>query len=478
MSIAEDWDQNAKYVGCITEPKWRTEEANAMRFIEQHGDNVRFIPPWGKYVVNTGQRWQVDSGCLVEQMAKDVIERIWESVLEELPVVERADATALLNFAKASSSSNGVANFLTLARSQPGIAIMPDALDRDPWLFNCENGTVDLKTGKLRPHSKADYITKLSPVVFDENADCPLWRKSVKQWMADDQAMVDYLRRLCGYWLTGSVRDHVLPILHGCGANGKSVFLGTIQSLLGTDYATKAAPDLLLTKKQASHPTEIADLFGRRLVVAIEIEAGRHLAESFVKEMTGADRLKGRRMREDFWEFEPTHKVVIAANHRPIVTNSDHGIWRRLRLVPFNVVITADQQDKDLPEKLRAELSGILNWCLLGCIEWQTEGLKDPPAVLSATEGYRCDSDNIAAFIAESCVIEHTAFVGATALFTAYVKWCEDNHERAAKRTDFAQYLTDQGYEEDRFSFGSNKGKAMRRGIGLRASEASEVAAG
>ena len=193
--------------------------------------------------------------------------------------------------------------------------------------------------------------------------------------MADDAELIGFVRRLAGYWLTGSVRDHVLPVFHGTGANGKSVFLGTLLAMLGPDYACKSPASLLLANAAEQHPTGLADLHGKRLVACIEADAGRRLNEALVKELTGGDSIRARRMREDFWEFAPSHKLVLATNHRPAVRGTDNGIWRRLRIVPFGVTIPTQQQDTELPDKLAVELSGILNWALLGCAEWLADGL-------------------------------------------------------------------------------------------------------
>jgi putative DNA primase/helicase len=465
----------------------RTDDENGRRFAREHGAMFRHVATWGKDIVWTSQRWQLDNILAMQGLAKRTNDGIWAEVLAELPkpTTDRQLVTALTSWGKYSASAHGTDNMLAKARSEPGIVITHHDLDRDEWLLNVANGTIDLRSGKLRPHDKSDLITKLCPIIFDPEAEAPRWRRFVGEIMAGDDEMVKFLRRLAGYWLTGSVREHALPIFYGLGANGKSVFLNTVLALLGPDYAVTAPPDLLLVKRHSNHPTELADLFGKRLVCSIEIEGGRHLAESLVKSLTGGENVRARRMREDFWEFSPTHKVVIAANHRPGVRGQDHGIWRRLALVPFNLRFwDADKgefgppelrQDKKLQEELLGELPGILNWALLGCAEWQAEGLAMPPSVLAASDAYRRESDSIAAFLAECCIVTPTASVGASVLFAAYCKWCEDNREWAAKRTEFAHYLNAKGFQEDRFTSGPNKGKAMRRGIGMRASEASEA---
>jgi putative DNA primase/helicase len=238
----------------------------------------------------------------------------------------------------------------------------------------------------------------------------------------------------------------VLPILWGVGANGKTTFLNAVMDMLGPDYAMKAATDLLMVKRN-THPTEKADLFGKRLVVASETEENRRLAESLVKELTGSERIRARRMREDFWEFSPTHKLVLCTNHKPIIRGTDHAIWRRLRLVPFSVVIPDDQQDTTLPDKLRAEATGILNWCLAGCLEWQQHSEQPPKAVTTATQGYRLSQDVLQLFLEECCVESDGIRAKASDLYDTYKAWCERSGEHPENQRQFGEAMTDHGFE-------------------------------
>ncbi len=472
----------------LVNPENRTDVENGRRFVREHGEVVRYVSTWGKWLVWDGRRWKLDDACAVESLAKATSDKVWEEVLAEVAKAGDAKtAMALLTWGKYTASTNGIAHMLSCARSEPEVVISHHDLDRDGWLLNLPVGTIDLRSGQLRKHYKGDLITKVCPIEYNADADCPRWRRFVGEIMGGDTDLEGFLRRLAGYWLTGNVREHVLPIFYGVGANGKSVFLNTLLGMLGPDYGMTAPADLLIAKKQQTHPTELADLFGKRLVCSIEIESGRFLAESLVKSLTGGDNVRARRMKEDFWEFTPTHKLVIAANYKPGVKGQDNGIWRRLAMVPFNVKFWDEskgetgpeelKQDKELSAALLRELPGILNWCLVGCMDWQAEGLATPKSVIEATDEYRADSDNIAAFVADCCTINGSLTVGATPLLKAYVNWCQGNSEYAANRSQFKRWLTQQGYQEDRFSFGPSKGKAMWRGLGLRASEESEAAA-
>ena len=454
----------------LWKPEGRTEHANAQRLVAMHGNDVRWCDPWSKWLVWDGRRWNIDKQRLIDARAKGVSRRLWEQVAaatkkgkQNPGSVDEKIFFELIRFAKASSQSRGIASMLTLARSEPGIPILPDALDTDQWLLNCINGTLDLRTGELRQHNRRDYMTKLCPVEFDPSAKCPIWEDFLCVVMDGRQDLIGYLRRLVGYSLTGVVQDHALPYLYGFGANGKSTFLNTILELLGADYAMKAPPELLIAKHGTTHPTELADLFGKRFVAAIEVEDGRRFAESLMKELTGGDKVRARRMREDFWEFSPTHKIWLAANHKLEVRGTDHGIWRRIKLIPFTVVIPDHEQDGKLLEKLKAELPGILNWAVKGSMEWQNQGLGEPEDVRAATDCYKAEMDAVASFIDECCIIGGDYKVAATPLYDAYKDWCDRTGEHPVSQRRFGERLTEKKIGRRR----GTGGKFMRFGIGL-----------
>jgi putative DNA primase/helicase len=440
----------------------RTELSNARRFCHGHGDSTRYCGPWSKWLLWDGARWVLDDSHAVEALAKDVSALIWRQIADLAPKVEQQTLKPLVAFAKATGSARGIAAMLSLVRSEPGIPVRPAELDADPWLLNCINGTLNLRTGVLRQHCRDDLITKLCPVEYRPDATAPTWERVVEEWMAGRAALTSFLQRAAGYSLTGDVREHVVLFLYGMGANGKSVFLNTLQTIIGPDYAIKAASELLLSKHSDHHPTELTDLFGRRFVACIETEDGKRMAESLVKELTGGDRIRARRMREDFWEFTPTHKVWLAANHKPVIRGTDHGIWRRIKMVPFGVQIPVDHQDKALPEKLAAEAPGILAWMVRGCLEWQRDGLGEPPEVEAATSAYRCEMDVLGAFIADCCIIAPTAKASAKAVYCTYKLWAERAGEFVMNQTRFGTALTERGYEKY-----TNNG-VWYRGIGLR----------
>src|SRR5215208_2414346 len=321
-----------------------------------------------------------------------------------------------------------------ISLAESSLPVRAEEIDADLWLLNASNGTIDLSTGELREHRRENIITKLAPVEYDPDAKAPVFEAFLAR-VLPSEALRRFVQRAVGYADTGIDSEEILTIFYGVGANGKSTLVNILMEALG-DYAMQAAPELLLAKR-GSHPTELADLFGARFVASVEVDEGRRLAESLVKQLTGRDPIKARRMREDFWQFGPTHTVFLATNHRPEVRGTDHAIWRRIKLVPFEVTIPESEQDKRLAEKLRKELPGILAWIVRGCLEYQRNGLGEPEEVKAATEGYRSEMDVLAAFIEDRCVVHPKAHVGATPLYRAYKDWCEDAGESQLTQTKF-----------------------------------------
>ena len=273
-----------------------TDSGNAERFADQHGDKVRYVYQWGKWLMWDGKRWSLDAMAAVERLGKATIRSIYQIAGGIENETLRKDTAS---HARKCESADRRSAMLRLARSEMPIPINPETLDINPWLLNCENGTVDLQTGALLGHRREDFMTKMSPVTYDQYAQAPKWLQFLDRVFAGNAETISFLQRLLGYCLTGTVGEQVLPIFYGPGANGKSTLIETILSVFGPDYAAKAPRDLLLAKRHA-HPTELTILHGRRLVVASETEDGCRLAESAVKESTGGDTVTARRMRRGF----------------------------------------------------------------------------------------------------------------------------------------------------------------------------------
>lgn len=438
-----------------------TDLCNAERLVARHGRDLRYCHPWRRWLVWDGTRWKSDDVGAVDLRAKETIRAMYG---EAAGIIDEKERQSFVKAALRSEAGPRLQAMISLAESELGIPVLPDELDRDAWLLNVKNGTLDLRTGELRPPRREDMLTRLAPAAYDPAAVCPRWEAFLDRIMAGNDRLIGFLQRAVGYSLTASTREQVFFLLHGTGANGKSVFLTTLQAALG-DYAGQTAPGLLLEKKGERHPTEVADLLGKRLVVATETDSGQRLAEGLVKQVSGGDPVKARRMREDFWQFNPTHKLWLATNHKPRVRGTDYAIWRRIRLIPFNVTIPPEEQDRTLPEKLREELSGILRWAVEGCLAWQRQGLDVPDEVAAATEAYRAEQDVLAGFLAECCIVNPLAKAAAKELYRVYVGWCEESGERPMAQRNFGMQLGERGFENHR---GTKTGGSIWRGLGLR----------
>jgi P4 family phage/plasmid primase-like protien len=433
-----------------------TDLGNAERFIAQHGANVRYCYAWSRWLAWSGLRWERDESGRIHRLAKETVRGIYQEAAAAPAEDRRKD---LAKHAARSEAEAKIRAMLELAKSE--VPISPDELDAAPWLLNVPNGTLDLRTGELREHRREDLLTKMAGAGYHPGAEAPLWTATLER-VLPSPALRTFFKKLCGYAITGDVSEHILAVLYGTGANGKSTSLNALLEAAG-DYGMQSAPDLLVAKKGA-HPTEVADLFGKRLVASIEVEDGRRLAESLVKQLTGGDKVRARRMRQDFWQFDPTHKVFMAVNHKPEVRGTDTAIWRRIRLIPFTETIPPGEQDKKLPEKLRGELSGILAWAVEGCLEWQREGLQAPEEVRKATGQYRSEMDVIGVFLQDECEIGPNYREPFTTVYKRYEEWCEEGGERAETRRKFNARLKERGRFEARRSGpgGANEWHGLR----------------
>jgi putative DNA primase/helicase len=434
-----------------------TDLGNAQRLAHRHGGDVRYCHPWNKWLVWDGRRWAPDDTGAVVRRATDTIRAMYaEAQATEDSKLRQRTA----DHAVRPESAKSIRAMVDLARSRPGIHILPQDLDSDPWLLNVLNGTIDLKTGRLREHRRGDYITKLCPTPFDEHAACPVWLDTLSKIFGGNERLVGYMRRLLGYCLTGSTSEQILAILWGAGRNGKSTVITAIMELLSEDYAIKAGRDLFMARKQDAHPTGVARLHGRRLAVCIETQDGGRLDEGLVKELTGGDLITARRMREGPWQFTPTHKCLLITNHKPEIRGTDEGIWRRQRLVPFTVRFWDPDKkesgppelevDKTVSDRLRQEHAGILAWCVQGCLGWQRGGMQTPPEVLAATEGYRNEQDVLGAFLAECCLVGPDYRCRAGKLYGQFREWHERSGEsNPMSQRRFGEAMTEREFERD-----------------------------
>ncbi len=428
-----------------------TDLGNAQFFAELNKGIAKHCAVWNKWLVWDGKRWAPDSDNRAQRLAKKTVAELYKKAGD---IEEQRTRETLARHALASESANRINAMLNLAESEPEIAVRPDIFDTNPWLLNVANGTLDLRTGELKPHDRNDYITKLVPIDYRPDMPTPLWDAFLNRIMEGNQALIRFLQVATGYSLTGFVNERCLFICYGTGANGKSVFLGTLLKLTG-EYGKQVPKELLEQRRYGNeHPTIMANLLGVRLAVTTETEQGGYLAESQVKSLTGGDMIPARFMRGDYFEFAPTHKIWLATNHKPIVRGTDNAIWDRIRLIPFNVTIPPEERDRHLSEKLEAELPGILAWAVEGCLAWQREGLNPPEEVTKATEKYREEMDILGDFLAEYCVVDPTASEKNVDLYKAYCRWCEQEGDKAISQRIFSQSLQERGFRNEKTKYG------------------------
>jgi len=402
-----------------------TDLGNAQRLVGRHGADLRYDSCRGKWLCWDGCRWVEDLTGEAMRRAKESARGMWAEFAREQDLEKREE---LFKHASKSEMRNGLESALLLVRSEPGIAVRLEDLDSDPMLLNVLNGTIDLRTGSLHSHDRKDLITRLAPVRFDPQARCPRWTAFLQRILDNNGEMEAYLARIAGLCLTGDASVQEMFIFYGSGANGKSIFLDTLIGLMG-DYAGSTPDSLLTVRTHDEHPTEIADLCGKRLVVGSETEQGAKLRIQLIKRLTGNKTLKARYMRQDFFEFRRTHKLILVTNNRPAVKEATHAVWRRLRLVPFTVTIPPEEQDTALLQKLQAEWPGILAWAVQGCLQWQRTGMRPPAEVLAATDAYQADQNTLAEYLAENCLLLEAGKVERTALFCDYQCWCKRTGE-------------------------------------------------
>jgi putative DNA primase/helicase len=425
-----------------------TDIANGVRLARRHRPNIRFTESAG-WLVWDGKRWAEDPKSVkVQGLAKETALAIFDEIRDA------ADRKVMMRHAQHSQGKRAIEAMIAMARSESGVLAKITDFDPDTMLFNVENGTVDLRTGELRPHRREDLITRIAPICYDAAAECELWDGFLWRVLGQDQYLYEYAQRLVGYLLTGKTSEQVLHFLYGLGANGKSVFCEILEALLG-DYAIVASPEMVMARRHSGIPNDIARLRGIRATFMNETSQGSRFDEAKLKDLTGGDKLTGRFLHQEFFDFPPTHKLVIRGNHKPVINGTDDGIWRRLRLVPFIVTIPPEEQDLQLIEKLRRELPGILRWAVHGCLEWQRAGLKPPAVIVEAVKEYRVESDTLGRFIAECCTItSKVSEVKAGVFFQRYQQFAEGAGERWMPSKDMPTEMARRGFSQKRRDIG------------------------
>jgi putative DNA primase/helicase len=446
------------------DPKFNlTEMGNAERLVHRNGLNLKYCLEFEEWLIWNGNTWIEDKKRQIERIAIKTFREMYAEASRE---DEDARRTELVKWAKTSEKSSVFIN--SINRAEAMLPISQDDLNKDKYLLNCTNGVVNLKTGELLPHNRDHFITKNTHINFDPQAACPVWMKFLESVFVENDEVkddvIDFLQKAIGYGLTGDTSEQVLFFFWGTGRNGKSTFINTVKTLFG-DYGKQTNSDTFTAKYNGDSGinNDVARLVGSRFVSAVESEDGQRLSESLIKQLTGGEPVTARFLRKEFFEFIPQFKIFFTTNYKPIIKGDDEGIWRRIRLVPFNITIPKENVDKHLPEKLQAELPGILRWAVEGCLKWRKEGLGEPAAIKDATDAYKEEMDLLSNFINDSCVIHPDAKIKLNDLYKQYLEYCEENSEIPFKKVKFSNRLIMRGIDKRK----STGNQTFFFGIGL-----------
>jgi putative DNA primase/helicase len=429
-----------------------SELGNAELFEDENWDRLRYCAEYRSWFVYTGTHWKRSIRGEADAAAQDIPRLLYEEAGRETDSDRRK---ALGKWARQSESARSFKATVEIAKSRSAFAIAAEELDQGSYQLNVANATINLITGVPKPHSPGDLHTKLAPVPFDPDAECPRFVRFLYEVFCGDEALVDFMQRFFGYAATGSVSEQIMVMLYGSGANGKSVLLDVIGHVLG-DYVQNARPELLLSTSRGAASEGEANLKGARLVFTSETGTRAQFDEARVKALTGGDKIRARVLWGHEFEFAPTHKLCLQTNHKPKIEGTDYAIWRRVRLIPFDATFRGADADASLAHKLKMESSGILNWIIEGCLKWGAEGLNPPEAVTNATSAYKAESDVLGAFLEECCETGISALSApAGRLYSAYTTWCQDNGEVADNQRAFSRRIQDRGFRKTRTGSGN-----------------------
>lgn len=446
----------------------RTDSGNAFKFAQLFGDRVRFDHRRGRWLVWDKHRWIDDRGKTVKLLA---IEMARTRYAESINITDSKARIAEAKWAVASESKSKIEACLDLAKSIKPISDLGDIWDKNPMLLSCNNGIVDLISGKIRDGKPEDSITMSTNIEYDSNAKCPRWEKFFTEIFFGDEEITSYVQKALGYSLTGMTREQVAFFCFGSGANGKSVLFKTISSVLG-DYAHDAPSSLFQRNAFNTSTNDVAATEFKRFLVSSETLSSTKINEQRLKKWTGGDTESARYLYGEYFSFEPTVKPWLFINHKPQVEDDSHGFWRRVRLIPFERTFAEKEQNQNLLSELKEEVPGILNWLIEGCLLWQKEGLKPiPTKVNMATQAYQADNDVLADFIFNRCNLSENYMTKSRSLYSEYVEWAgEEGIQRAdiISSTAFGRRMGDKFPSDRRKDAIYYKGVSLKSGEGVK----------
>lgn len=421
-----------------------TDITNRDYFLKAFGSKIRYCLMWNKFLIWNGTCWEIDKKGKVEEDCVDFVHHMYRGlrVITDLQLQKDFEKHLIK-----SESFRRIQALVGLLKMSKDIKVSDDELDTDNYLFNVNGITLNLKNGKVFPPEPTNLITKRSKFIYDKDAKCPTWDMFLLQIFNKDTDLIRFVQKAMGYSLSGDVREQCLFILWGTGANGKSTFLNVLQELFG-DYACTTGTETFM-KKTSEQSNDLARLKGIRLVTTTEVEQGKALSESLIKQITGGDEITARFLYGEYFSFKPTFKIFMATNHKPKIRGADNGIWRRIKMIPFTVTIPEEQRDKTLTEKLIAENSGILNWLIQGYALWRKEGLNEPEAIRDANEEYRMDMDAVGTFVNDCFDLDASMRwrLPNQMLYQTYIKWCNANNERVMSQKWLTMRMSEKGFK-------------------------------
>ena len=421
-----------------------TDITNRDYFLKAFGSKIRYCLMWNKFLIWNGTCWEIDKKGKVEEDCVDFVHHMYRGlrVITDLQLQKDFEKHLIK-----SESFRRIQALVGLLKMSKDIKVSDDELDTDNYLFNVKGIILNLKNGKGFPPEPTNLITKRSKFIYDKDAKCPTWDMFLLQIFNKDTDLIRFVQKAMGYSLSGDVREQCLFILWGTGANGKSTFLNVLQELFG-DYACTTGTETFM-KKTSEQSNDLARLKGIRLVTTTEVEQGKALSESLIKQITGGDEITARFLYGEYFSFKPTFKIFMATNHKPKIRGADNGIWRRIKMIPFTVTIPEEQRDKTLTEKLIAENSGILNWLIQGYALWRKEGLNEPEAIRDANEEYRMDMDAVGTFVNDCFDLDASMRwrLPNQMLYQTYIKWCNANNERVMSQKWLTMRMSEKGFK-------------------------------
>ena len=420
---------------------------NATLFVDHYIDCIRYCHDFQKWLIYDGTRWKIDTNQTIDTMAKNLISGIYSQTNSIVDLNQQKRQKHYLH----SQSYNSLISMLKIAKTDERIKICANELDVDPMLLNCLNGIIDLRTGELFQHNKLNYITKTTNLIYDKNAICPVFMNFLNEIMLENQNLINYLRRVVGYTLTGLIIEECMFVLIGDGCNGKTKLREVIRSLLG-EYAGQCDFNTLTAIKNDSRiRNDLAKLIGSRAAMVAETEKKVELAWALIKSLTGGDWVQARLLFKEFIDFKPTFKFYLATNHMPEIDVKDEGAIRRVHVINFKAYFPEDIRDRYLENKLKSELPGILNWAVKGCLEWQELKSLNPPTEVLLKENisytYR---DKLAEFFEDCLELSEKGRIRKSTLAKLYKQWCLENQIQMVPKKKLYLIFTDKNFNETR----------------------------